>query len=785
MSPVHPPLKSDARPIVAGVGFLATSAQIVLLREMMVFFYGNELSTGIVLMIWLLWTSLGSYAGTICLGRLPGITRRRGLFPGALALLGVLATVTVVLVRISKTLLGISQGEIIGIGITAAITLAALFPLCFTGGFLFPLVTDALSAESDAPRAPRIAYFFESAGSVVGGAITGLLLVRYFDALAVTFILGSVALAVAAVLLFMKRQRVFALVVGALFLFFAIQIIHPVPNIDDIARTFQWRGFNVAASEDSIYGNLTVTRAGTQVTLYDNGVLSFSHPDVIASEVSVAYPMLIHPHPARVLLVGGGIASSLSEILEHPTVTDVDYVELDPLLIDLAVRHLPEDTTDTLSDPRVRVLHIDGRRFVKTTDLFYDVIIINVPDPINARINRYYTEEFLRETSRILAPGGVVSLSVGGAEEIIGPTLASFLACLAMTIDRVYPKKFVIPGERVFFVMGDTETTLESDSDILIERMLDRGIENAFVTEYYLPYALSRERTEYIASVIDTASHVRPNTDTEPIAFLYDMILWSLSFTPRTKLAILELSAVTPGAVLAVLGIGAILCLAMILTCGLRRWRRGVVYLSLVPSVLTAGFTEIALEVIIIVAFQTIYGYVYYQVGLIVTAFMAGLAVGSLVSGKMHGPDLPAVWRRLWVIQLFYGVYCLSLIALLHGAAGMNTTAVPWHALSAGFIALSFVGGGLGGVHFVFASDLVTRTGASPGFSGGWVYGTDIFGSSVGAMSATAFFIPILGLVHTAAVVMAMNLIAALLIVCGAWSHRFLLQKTAEADSIR
>lgn len=777
MSIHHPVLKNDTRLIVTGVGFLTVSTQIILLREMMVFFYGNELSTGIVLMIWLIWTALGSYAGTIGAGRVSRLmnpTHSPTLFPGLLAVLGILAPFTIILVRISKTHLGISQGEIIGIGITTAITLAVLFPFCFTGGFLFPLVTDVLDADTESGDAPRIAYLCESTGSVIGGAATGLVLVRFLDALAVTFILGAVSLAVSALLLSLKKRRALALCACLPLLFFVLQVIHPLPNIDRITRTFQWRGFDVAASEDSIYGNLTVTRSGTQTTLYDNGVLSFSYPDIISSELSVTYPLLAHPDPARVLLVGGGVSSSLSEILEHPTVTAVDYVELDPLLIDLAVRSLPPDTIESLSDPRVRVLHTDGRRFIKTTDLAYDVIIINVADPINARINRYYTEEFLRETSRILAPGGIVSLSVGGAEEIIGPTLASFLGCLALTVDRVYPKNIVIPGELTFFIMGDGKTPIDVDPEILTRRLIDRGIENVFVTEYYLPYALSPERMAYIASVIDTASHTRPNTDTEPIAFLYDMILWSLSFTPRTKLAILELSSILPGHVILVSGIAAILWLSLIVIGGIRRSKRAVIYLSLVPSVMTAGFTEIAVEVIIIVAFQTIYGYVYYQVGLIVTAFMAGLAAGSLIVDKLQSDTIAGGWRRLVVTQICYAVYCLLIILVIYMASVMNPATAPWRALSVGFITLSFIGGVLGGIHFVFASGLVSRTGASPGFSSGWVYGTDLLGSSAGALSATTFFIPILGLPRTAAVVTVINLCAALLIVSGAWAHRFL-----------
>jgi len=143
MSSHHPVPRNDKRLIIAGIGFLTVSTQIILLREMMVFFYGNELSTGIVLMIWLLWTALGSYMGTISAGRFSRFTdliQRPVLLPGFLAILGGLAPLTVILVRISKTLLGISQGEIIGIGITSSIiTTLSPFPgMCPTKAPLSP-----------------------------------------------------------------------------------------------------------------------------------------------------------------------------------------------------------------------------------------------------------------------------------------------------------------------------------------------------------------------------------------------------------------------------------------------------------------------------------------------------------------------------------------------------------------------------------------------------------------------------------------------------------------------
>ena len=122
---------------------------------------------------------------------------------------------------------------------------------------------------------------------------------------------------------------------------------------------------------------------------------------------------------------------------------------------------------------------------------------------------------------------------------------------------------------------------------------------------------------------------------------------------------------------------------------------------------------------------------------------------------------------------------------MIYAASTMNPQTLPWGALSICFITLNFIGGVLGGVHFVFASRLVSRNGASPGFSGGWVYGTDLLGSSLGALLATAFFIPILGLPQTAAAVGAINLFAALLILCGSVSHRLPVRDGSQSHSRR
>jgi spermidine synthase len=118
--------------------------------------------------------------------------------------------------------------------------------------------------------------------------------------------------------------------------------------------------------------------------------------------------MTQHRDPRRVLLVGGGLRGTLREIVRHE-VASVDYVELDPALLAAAAPYLAAGTRAALADPRVRVLHTDGRLFVKAGGDAYDLIVVDVPDPTTAVLNRFYTVEFFAEAAARLRPGGCSS----------------------------------------------------------------------------------------------------------------------------------------------------------------------------------------------------------------------------------------------------------------------------------------------------------------------------------------------------------------------------------------
>ena len=185
--------------------------------------------------------------------------------------------------------------------------------------------------------------------------------------------------------------------------------------------------------------------------------------------------LLEHPQPRRVLLLGGGVAGLGSEILKTRTVTHLTYVELDPFLVRLAQGLLPA-AADLSRDPRVQLIYQDARRFLETTDQRYDVILMALPEPKSAQLNRFYTREFYRIVSRKLTPGGVFSFALPGAETSLSPLRAAYLAMTYHTLGQVFPEVVAFPGGRVRFFASPGRGVLVSDPEVLVGRIKARQL---------------------------------------------------------------------------------------------------------------------------------------------------------------------------------------------------------------------------------------------------------------------------------------------------------------------
>jgi spermidine synthase len=729
--------------ILMGVGALL--AQIILLRELMVVFSGNELSTGVMLAAWLLWTALGS----ALLGALADRIKRNASFFASMQLgLAAILPASFLLTRYLRPLLGIPVGEIASLPQMVVGIFMLLIPFCLLSGFLFALGCSLLGEiMGKEARSVGVVYAYEALGGGIGGIAFSVLLIHILNSWQVVLLTASF-LAFSSLLLG-RKQRLIAgvwmcILIGALGFYGA--------RVNLLSQEWGWRGYQVTASEDTIYGNITVLSDGPQVSFFENGVWNFTHPDPQTAEEAVHFALLEHPQPRDLLLIGGGVGGLLGEALQHPSLRHVDYVELDPHLIYLGRERLPPAASAFLDDPRVRIVTTDGRRFVQRGGRQYDVIIVHLPDPTSAQINRYYTQEFFAEAKEVLREGGVLSFAVTSSENVIGHTMSQFLSSVYWTMREVFPEVVVFPGPEARFLGARAEGVLTADPVVLVQRARQRHLHVQYVREYYLLFNLSAERVHYLRSLLMEGKGVGINKDLRPICYFYDIVLWSAQYTPILKRWFLWMLGLRVEWLFSFIAAVTLLFL----------WRgRRSSSLPVWWAVAVMGFSEIALEIILILCFQIIYGYLYYKIGMIITAYMIGLAIGgwmiTVIMGRITRP-----LRSLLMVQTGMGLYALALLPLIlglhHGVfpswiSRLMEVIFPFFTLVAGF---------LGGIHFPLANKVYLGRRKEIGRIGGLMNGIDLIGSAAGALVISVILLPIVGIAQGISLIVALNLSAIL-----------------------
>ncbi len=735
------------------MGITATVAQVVAMRELVVVFYGNELLLGLLLAGWLLCTAAGSaLAGRVA----HTLVSATGAFATLQVGVAIVLPITVLAARATLIAWGKSQGQVLGLLPMVLTPLVVIGPLCLLLGFLYTLGCKgtAVHTTRDSLAIGRV-YVLESVGATLGGLAASFVLIRYLHPFHIAALLGSLNLVASALLhLRQSRPRALLALLGSCALIAAL--VASATPLHRLGNSLLWRGYRLLHSENTPYANVAVVEVERVISFFENGLISFTYPDPEAAENTVHLPLLQHPRPEEVLMVGGGLGGGLNEVLKTPSVRHVDYVELDPRLIALAREYLPMEAMAPFADPRVAVHHVDGRLFVQTTPRRYDVVIIGLAEPRSTMVNRFFTREFFVQVREILKPGGVMSFAVTSSENVIGEELARFLACLRNTLAEVFPEVVVFPGGTAHFFAGLPPTRLSTDPQVLLGRLRERGVETLFVREYYLPFRLAPPRVCYLEQVLEEHAGERLNTDFAPVAYYFDMILWSRQVSPATVKLLDGIARAghwlvwVPGVAVALL-FGAVARLRRA-SAKARQWAIGW-------AVACAGFSGMALEIACMIAFQAVHGYVYYRVALLLTAFMAGLSAGGMMgNARLRRGSSVLGWFKLVVAALV--ALPLLTLGVLHMLASMGLGAGARILGQASLPLLLLLTGSLGGYQFPLANELFARAGTRVERTAGTMYALDLAGACVGAAAAATVLIPVLGLPLTIAGLACLNLSA-------------------------
>jgi spermidine synthase len=186
------------------------------------------------------------------------------------------------------------------------------------------------------------------------------------------------------------------------------------------------------------YQSVRIVRSGSLgLCLVLDGKIQSSQADEFIYHEALVHPaMITHPNPASVFVAGGGEGATLREVLLHPTVKRAVMVDIDDEVVALSKKYLPGHARGAFEDRRTELYHVDAREYLEGSKEKFDIIIIDLPDPIEAGpACRLFTRQFYDIVYNRLADDGLISVQAGSAS-LIG---LLNLTAVNNTLNSVFP----------------------------------------------------------------------------------------------------------------------------------------------------------------------------------------------------------------------------------------------------------------------------------------------------------------------------------------------------------
>ena len=258
-------------------------------------------------------------------------------------------------------------------------------------------------------------------GSLLGGVFFAFVGLPFLGLTYTPFVLGFVNYAVAIVLLSvlwkdMEQSTKRRLSLANLAVF--VLLITGIFNADAVIAHGEEMRYKdrVIYSKQTKYQKLVITQSNSDYWLFINGNQQLSTIDEIMYHEPLVHPLLkLCPNPKDILILGGGDGCAAREILKYENVQNITLVDLDPEMTKLALEHpvLSEINQHALEHEKVTTINQDGYSFLEKENLFYDIIIIDLPDPKTIELGRLYSYEFYKLCNKALKPNGLIVTQAG------------------------------------------------------------------------------------------------------------------------------------------------------------------------------------------------------------------------------------------------------------------------------------------------------------------------------------------------------------------------------------
>ncbi|HKK59421.1 MAG TPA: polyamine aminopropyltransferase [Salinivirga sp.] len=258
-------------------------------------------------------------------------------------------------------------------------------------------------------------------GSLAGGLFFAFIGLPYLGITFTPFVLGMINFVVALSLFFILRPKIkkhirisvqlASIVVGATIIL-GFFVAEPIILFGEQKKYKD----KVIFEEQSRYQKIVMTQWKDNYWLFINGNQQLSTLDEAMYHEPMVHPVMkTVQYPQQVLILGGGDGCAAREVLKYKVTEQITLVDLDPVMTELGKNHpvMVEMNENALNNARVSIVNKDAYKFLSETNRFYDVIIIDLPDPKTIELGRMYSKEFYRLCYKHLRPGGAMVTQAG------------------------------------------------------------------------------------------------------------------------------------------------------------------------------------------------------------------------------------------------------------------------------------------------------------------------------------------------------------------------------------
>lgn len=174
--------------------------------------------------------------------------------------------------------------------------------------------------------------------------------------------------------------------------------------------SLHWKVKRVLYEQQTRYQRLQVLELEDygRALVLDNAIQITEKDEFIYNEMISHVPLLTHPSPKRVLIIGGGDGGAAREVLKHKEVEEVHMVEIDGEVIEAVRRFFPVNAS-AFDDPRFKLFIQDGLDFIKSKNQEYDVIIVDSSDPVGPAV-QLFEYQFYSDCLNALKPDGILNV---------------------------------------------------------------------------------------------------------------------------------------------------------------------------------------------------------------------------------------------------------------------------------------------------------------------------------------------------------------------------------------